>query len=388
MRRKIKITLAGFAATLGLLSLTAVPAHGATQSLASMWKTSYKNLNLDNNFEYNRYTKVTAYHLKSAKKSVYMWNDTHTKKLYNLKNYPTYTWYQGATGTRGHSKYVYVSNFPQSKRGWVWAGYLSKGYNSKGYQVTSKRYSEPTYGGGDYHVISANKNAYLWDWSHTKVRANLKDYTNVNLSRRHSIRLKHNGKETWYAYVGVPITTKNKREMVFGYVAWSLIAPGKTINHANTDIVYPNDFTSTADYLEYIKDSNYQKLTRSIMELFPNTPVDLGMSQIAANNYGYRTLVDGDDGDDDAVSTKGYQNIIAFNQISKYLYDNRAASNDTKIAGVKKLLDEEGYTQAKRNQLTNYKLGIYNINNIPLKEIDETPDGKMAWYSLAIGETK
>lgn len=34
-----------------------------------------------------------AYHAKSATKSVYLWNNTLTKKQHNLKNYPKTTWY-------------------------------------------------------------------------------------------------------------------------------------------------------------------------------------------------------------------------------------------------------------------------------------------------------
>lgn len=378
MQTGLKTVLLSFTVTLGLFGLaTTTPAHALVQ------KTAFQNVTEDGTFGYNEYTKVTPYHVKSTKKSAYMWNDMHTQKLHNLKNYLTYTWYQTATATKGGSKWVRVSNFPGTKAGWVWAGYLTKGYNSKGYQVTSKRYGQPTYaGGGSYHVADANKNAYLWDWSHTKVRANLKNYTNQNFYRRHSIRLKHNGKEAWYSYVSV--TTKHGT--VSGYVAASLLTAGKTTNHANTDIVYPDDFTSTADYLEYIQDSNYQKLTRAIMALFPNTPVDLGMSQIAAHNYYDRVYLDGDDGDDQ-IETTGYTSIVPFTQVSKYLFDHRSAANATKIAGVKKLLDEAGYTQTKRNKLTGYKLGIYNINNIAEPYLNyQTKDGKMAWYSLAIGK--
>ncbi|WP_203648340.1 hypothetical protein [Secundilactobacillus yichangensis] len=384
MRTGFKATLAGFAVTLGLLGLTAVSAHADAPSIAVSANAAFKHVKLDSTFMYNEYTKVTPYHLKSAKKSVYMWNDTHTKKLHNLRSYPSYTWYQTATGTKGNSKYVRVTNFPQTKVGWVWTGYLSKGYNSKGYQVTSKRYTQPTYAGGPFHVADPSKNAYLWDWSHTKVRLNLKDYTNQNLSKRNSVLMQHSGKKTWYAYV----TVKTKKGDVSGYVATSLLAAGNTSNHANTDFVYPNGFNTTADYLEYIKDSNYQKLTRSIMALFPNTPVDLGMSKIAANNYDSRSTIDGEE-DDDAIPTKGYKDIIAFNKVSQYLYDNRAASNDTKIAGVKKLLDAEGYTQAKRNSMTDYKLGIYIVNNIPFNSSnDQTADGKLAWYDLAVGKAE
>ncbi|GAX06540.1 hypothetical protein IWT25_01885 [Secundilactobacillus pentosiphilus] len=378
MQTKFKAALAGVAAALGAFGLSTVSAN------ALVTPTVFKHVTQDGTFFANEYTKVTPYHLKSTKKSVYMWNDMHSKKLYNLKHYSSYTWYQLATGYKGKSKYVQVSNFPMTKRGWVWAGYLSKGYNSKHYQVVSKRYGRPTYAGEYFHVANPNKNAYLWDWSHTKIRANLKDYTNQSFYKRHSVRMAHDGKQTWYSYVDV----KTKKGTVSGYVASSLLASGKTTNHANTDVVYPNDFTSTTDYLEYIKDSNYQKLTRSIMALFPNTPVDLGMSKIAANNYGDWTPLDGDD-DYEPMSTSGYKGIVGFNQVSKYLYDNRNASNDTKIAGVKKLLDEAGYTQAKRDSLSGYKLGVYNINNIKLSYLnDQTPDGKMAWYGLAIGKAE
>lgn len=372
MHKRLGLVAASFAVALGLLGLAGQPASAAV-------KTAFSNIQASSDFMYNSYTKVVAYHAKSTTKSAYIWNDTHTKKLYNLKSYPTYSWYQLATATKGQSKWVQVTNFPGTKRGWVWRGYLTKGYNTKGYQVTSKRYAQPTYAGGQYHVTSTTKNVYMWDWSHTKVRANLKNYANQSFGRRHSIRMLHNGTESWYYYVGV----KTSKGYIYGYVAANNLVEGQTTYHKLTDTVLPYQFVSSADYMNYIKTNNYQKLTRAMVALFPNTPVDLNLTKITA----YSSLLaerNFHEDDDDDVDDTNYTKLVSFPTVTKYLYDHRTASNATKIAAVKKLLAEQGYTQAKRNQLSDYKLGIYNINNIMVNQLN--PNTKTAWYGLAIAK--
>ncbi|WP_461244156.1 hypothetical protein [Secundilactobacillus muriivasis] len=371
MKRMLAIILSGVTLTLGMASLS-------SQASASTTKTAFSNIKADSTFEYNQYTKVTTYHAKSIKQSAYIWNDTHTKKLSNLKSHPTYTWFQTATATKGNAKWIQVSNQPQTIKGWIWSGYLKKGYNTQGYQIISKRFG-PGYGEGYYHVTNPQKNAYLWDWSHTKKRVNLKHYLNQSLLRSHTVVMQHNGQKGTYYYT----TVKTAKGDVSGYVSASLVEKGYSTYYAGVTARYPLTFATTANYLDYIKQSKYQKLTQEIMALFPNTPVDLGLSQIAAYTYGAKTIEDGDS-DLDPLDQSGYTDIVPFKSVIAYLYNHRTASNATKIAGVKKLLAAAGYPAAKRAKLTDYKLGIYNINNI---SIYNNGEGKTAWYSLAIGKT-
>lgn len=72
-----------------------------------------------------------AYHAKSATKSVYLWNNTLTKKQHNLKNYPKTTWYvqKSVKLTNGKKTgiFYYVKNKNNSASGYVWRNYLTKG---------------------------------------------------------------------------------------------------------------------------------------------------------------------------------------------------------------------------------------------------------------------
>lgn len=350
---------------------------------ASQPKSVFKNVKYISGYSYNKYSDI-AVHAKTPKANAYIWNDTHTKKLYNLKNYPTYTWFKTATGSyRGNSNWVQVTNFPtmNPKDGWVWKGYLKDGFNTKGYQILQKRYGQPKYAGGQYHVASDQKNVYLWDWSHTKVRANLKHYTNQTFSQRHSILVSHNGNQQWYYYTDVD----TKKGTISGYVKASQMTKGRSKNYHGNVVVYPYDFDNTSDYLNYIKDNNHQKLTREIIKLFPNTPVDYQLSYYAAENYGIERDPgwDGDGFDPDPV--KGYTDIVSFKPIANYLMNHRNESNAKKLAGVKKLLAKAGYPAAKRDNLSGYHLGIYIVNNVKTSQ-SVTDHSKLNWYGLIIGK--
>lgn len=366
--------VAGLAVTLG--TLPTVTGHAAIKT--NFTKIQYS----DDAFFHNQFTNI-AYHAKSTKKNAYIWNDTHTKKLYNLKTYPTYTWFKLASGTyKGNSHWIEVTNFVNSKRGWIYSPQLVKGFSTKGYQPTKRSYKQPTYAGGIYHVKSTKKNAYLWNWTHTKKLANLKNYTNQNYSRRHSVLITHQGTSHWYSYVSVTI----KKKTINGYVRSSALAAGKTTNHQGQNILQPDDFVATKDYLQYLNDSKYQKLARSLIKLFPNTPVDLGLSQIAAYNFATNDTWEEDPPEE--IATTGYKDIVPFTKVATYLMANKTKTNAQKLAGVEKLLNQAGYTKAKRAKLTNYKLGIYILNNVKGGKIDEAGNSlKGNWYGLIIGKT-
>ncbi|WP_054748150.1 hypothetical protein [Lentilactobacillus rapi] len=75
-----------------------------------------------------------AYHPKTTK-SVYLWNQLHTQRLHNLRNYPTTTWYVKNSVVMQHDgvSHVYYELYNQhnSVSGYVWRGYLTKGINPK-----------------------------------------------------------------------------------------------------------------------------------------------------------------------------------------------------------------------------------------------------------------
>ncbi|MDM7515773.1 hypothetical protein QUF07_03500 [Lentilactobacillus sp. TOM.63] len=96
--------------------------------------------------------------------------------------------------------------------------------------------------------------------------------------------------------------------------------------------------------------------------MFPNSPVDLGLSRIAAHDYD--TFESTPDGDPTPISKTSYTDIQSFSNIQKWLYAHEMASNATKLTGIKKLLDKEGYPASKRDSLSGYKLGNQIVNNI------------------------
>jgi len=375
MKSYLTLALTGLVLGLSGAALQPTTAHAAQPA------TRFTHIVDNDHYFQNKYVNV-AYHAKHPKRNAYIWNDTHTKKLYNLKSYPNYSWFLQATGTyKGNSHWVQVTNLPYTKRGWIYKGNLAKGFNPKGYQITHRRYAQPKYAGDFFHVTSAKKNVYLWDWTHTKKRVNLKHYTNQNLYRFHSDLVTHNGKTQWYYNVSVQKNGKT----VSGYAPSSALTAGKTPDHRGRNILFPDDFVSTTDYVQYVNDSKYQKLARSIVKLFPNTPIDLGLSRIAAYNYATNDTWDEDA--PDAISTKGYTKIVPFTSVATYLMTHKTKTNAQKLAAIKTLLAKQGYPQSKRTKLSDYKLGIYILNNVMGGQTNEagTPH-KGNWYGLIIGK--
>jgi len=83
MKKLGTFLLLGALVGIGSLSTVSTPAKAQI-------KTNFTNITNQDDFYYNKFTSI-AYHPKSGKKNAYIWNDTHTKKLYNLKSYPNYT---------------------------------------------------------------------------------------------------------------------------------------------------------------------------------------------------------------------------------------------------------------------------------------------------------
>ncbi|GAD16065.1 D-alanyl-D-alanine carboxypeptidase [Lentilactobacillus otakiensis] len=345
---------------------------------------------------------ANAYHAK-PKTQAYVWSKyfggsedknfnykDFQKKLYKLSNYRSTTWFvQQKVRVYHHLKsgtYYYVTNFSRGRQGYVKASALQKGYSPYGYQILQKKYG--TKNRGSFYIKNPSQNVYMWDWTHTKKRLNLKDYPGMTWSRAHIATVKHNGKISYYDYLGGYLRGNGK--YISGYVYTGNLTEGTNPIHTGQNIVYPNDFLNSSNYLNYIQTGHYQKLAREIVKLFPNTPVDLGLSKIAAYNY-----ASDDEGvlwyeDKNTVSTKGYTDIISLKLASNYLYKHKTASNAVKLAGVKSALDKTGYPASKRAALSGYKLGIYIVNNIPDKYgsiIQDGAYGHASVYALILGKT-
>lgn len=313
------------------------------------------------------------------------------KKLYKLSKYRSTTWFVQQKVRVYHKlkqgTYYWVRNLTAGKQGYVKTSALQKGFSPYGYQIISKKYGVKNR--GDFYIKNKSQNVYMWDWTHTKKRLNLKDYPGMTWGCSHVATVRHHGVDTQYYYLGGYLRGNGK--YVSGYVYSGNVTEGTNHDYAGQSIVYPNEFSNSSNYLHYIQTGHYQKLARQIVKLFPNTPVDLGLSKIAAYNYAAD-----DEGvlwyeDKEPVSTKGYSDIISLKSVNNYLYKHKTASNATKLAGLKKELVKAGYPASKRASLSGYKLGIYIVNNIPDKYgavIQDGGYGHASVFALILGDRK
>lgn len=269
--------------------------------------------------------------------------------------------------------YYYVADRSSGHQGWVRPSALIKGVSPYGYQIVKEKWGNQM---ATFHAKNSKRNAYIWNWSHTKKRANLKNYPAANMRRKATVTVRHNKKQSTYYFVTMfPDGNTPIKKSVSGYVAASQVEAGHNTNYSQIEYTPIDQFTDSADYNNYIQNGKMQKLARAIVKLFPNSSVDLGLSKIAA--FDYDTFNNTSDGDPNPISKEGYTDIKSFSAIQKWLYAHETASNATKLAGIKQLLDKEGYTASKRASMSGYKLGIQIVNNI--KGYDGESDDSNRW---------
>ncbi|MCY9806083.1 D-alanyl-D-alanine carboxypeptidase [Lentilactobacillus senioris] len=347
MRKSITVLIAGLLMGMSAMLVSTPHVKAATYQIT--------------NLEYNSSNHPAPYKNKTNQ-SVAMWNQEYTKKIHDLKNYYKTTWYVSMTATIKHGnqsfKAWYIRN-DSSLGGWVKPSAVTPGYNFKGYPMIQKKwYSKYTV----FHLKDNSQNAYMWNWKHSKVRHNLKNYPGVNWTRSESVVMQHGNKKAVYYYL-TGNTTGNGR-LISGYVWRGYLQKGLNPDHTGQNLVYPEQFPSTENYVDYVNTNHTQKLTKQIAALFPNTPIDLNLSQIAIYNYGsIDEFIIGDE-DIDPMPTTGYKDIISFRPISYKLWQNSNLSDTQKLALVKTELNKLGYTANKRAKLKDYYLGIYLIDNI------------------------
>ena len=343
------ITSLAFALSFGLLS-NSKPASAATYKIT--------------NIKYLSSTAPDAQPYKNkTNQNVTMWNRDYTKKVHNLKTYYKTTWYVGMTATIKNGNKAttawYIMNASNSVQGWVSPKALTKGYNFKGYPMIQKKWYND---GATYYLKNSKQDAYMWNWKHSKTRINLKDYPGMSWNRTESVVMQHGNKKAVYYYLQGRLHGNGK--YVSGYVWRGYLKKGLNPNHTGQNFVYPDSFTSSSNYTNYINTATNQKLTKQVAALFPNSPIDLKLSQIAIYNYGsIDEYIIGDE-DITQLPTSGYTNIISFNSVTKKLMANYKLSDAKKLAIVKKELAKLGYSASKRAKMTDYHLGIYMIDNV------------------------
>ncbi len=219
---------------------------------------------------------------------------------------------------------------------------------------------------GTYHfftnskIISGKKTAYIWNFSHTKRIHKLNNYKYTD----------------WSVYAAKSLKIKGKTQIYY-----KLSSADNRINglvyHSFVDrclVKTPSTFTNNSDYLNYLKNDPSQKLSRQIMQLFPNTPVSLDLSQKVANAYqGEKTIkVDGYSDiaylgssnftwKSDHTRAMGFD-LNGYNPVT-FLTVTSFRSATPRINVVRKMLDNAGYTEEKRNSMSNYQLGLVIYDN-------------------------
>lgn len=217
-----------------------------------------------------------------------------------------------------------------------------------------------------YHLKNQSQNVYLWNKTRTKAKANLKNYQNYTwFSYGKSAILSHNGKKAVYYYV-YGVNPTNSKSTKTGMVWRGYLTAGIPTNYKALSNVSYRNFNSYKQYLNYIKKSPSQQLTREVLKLFPNTKLSVKLTNEAMGGaaWGWDMKLD------------NYNHVLKFPTVQNY-FDQRFyknASTKTRLALIKKALDKAGYSQAKRNKLGNgYEIGIYFYTNPNLVGSDDVP---------------
>lgn len=309
------------------------------------------------------------------------------KKGIDISKYKTTTWFLESKVRIYHNSksatYYYVYNRYGSIQGYVRTNALTKGFSHYGYQITSIKWDRSF---ANFRVKDSykNKNVYVWNYTHTKKKANLRNYPGANFSKTADIVMRHNGKNSKYVYLAGSLNGTGKS--VSGYVPAAAIMKGLNPDHSGMNYVNINQFINNKDFTHYLKTGKNQKLAREILKLFPNSKPNLELSKIAVKNYDY--FDESMDAGLDPISTKGFTDIKTFPNIQKWLYANRGASNTIKINGIKKLLTKAGYTTNKRNSLSDYQIGIQIVNNLTFNYPEHDLIGKLNSYTFILGKVR
>lgn len=321
-----------------------------------------------------------AYHPKNIKKNIWAYNgntnegyysngiDTSfSKKVFNLKKQKNQTFFivsKVKVYHKGKIKYYYyICNRSKTKSGYVPINSFKKGYSPYGYQTVKIKWHPY---GLNVYLKNFKKTIYLWNPKHTKKITKLNDYPSMTWTQFYTATIRHNGKDKqYYRVFGKPNNDQRKKD-IDGFIDVDSMQIGYNPNHTQLPYSTVDEFNNTSEYIKYLKTHKSQKLSREIMQLFPNSEPDLRLSQIAVSNY---------DSDYEPDSTEGYRDIISFPTIQSKLYKNKKASTETKVKIIKKELAKQGYNAKKRAAMSNYKLGIQIVNNLNEKIIGNDGNG-------------
>lgn len=196
------------------------------------------------------------------------------------------------------------------------------------------------------YYTSTKNNGYIWNESFTKKLHNIKNHPYRTWYVQKSF--KRNGK-VYYKVYGNKLS---------GYVWRGYVTPA---------MVKPiSSFKSNSSYVNYLKTSASQKLSRALLKYFPNAEVSVDLSRRSAGQYTKNNIMKVDNYEHAINLTKlsiktKYPWGTTDTYVSDILQDPILTSNANKAKQVNNIMVKNGYNQKKIASLIDqgYKLGIY-----------------------------
>lgn len=237
---------------------------------------------------------------------------------------------------------------------------ISSATASKTPNKYSFNYRKAQVGAVPYKVKSASQSAYLWNYRHTKRLHNIKNYPNSNWYVFYAKVKNYSGKRAVYYYVGASANFKVNGWIWSGYLT-RLLAKS------------PTTFTSQSAFVDYVKTNRSQRLARAILKLFPNAQLKLDLSKAAATGINWKPVFD-----------PNYTNYININNMKAagsdqnsddilwYLNNTAGKPITPRINHVKKILNDNGYPDKKRQIMHGYYIGIASF--------DGAQDGRTSYF--------
>lgn len=233
--------------------------------------------------------------------------------------------------------------------------------SASSYQIIKTKYYSHA---PKFHAKNKTQNAYLWNKTHTKKLHNIKNYPNSIWTLTKSEIVRHNGKDAVYYYVTAASPNKRYHTPVNGRIWRGYLTKGYNQNYAvwNNLFVIPgnHDFVSDTDYANYIQKSPSQALTRKVLAMFPNSKVSIDLSENLIDSKYY---------------SNAFTDTISLPSVNTYFDPTKYTnlSTNQRAAAIEQALNDAGYTQAKRDAMSNYKIGIYYCTR--LVDVDEVEFG-------------
>lgn len=210
-----------------------------------------------------------------------------------------------------------------------------------------KPYSWSVMDGPLMYYTKPNAKGAIWNYSHTQKLHNVKNYRYTSWLVTSAFTKTIKGKRAIYYRV----YSANKR--VKGLV-WS--------GYLTKAIATPLDkITSNQQYLNYINSNSSQRLTKALIKLFPNSPVDISLSRSVENITATAPIQNRNFTDFIAISDLKDPNNLNPHQdgsIDSYLYYSYGQSITPRVKRVAEILNANGYSARKRASMANYSIGV------------------------------